>query len=201
MSDLLDEVRRYYTAKFEAHGAEPAGVDWNSRESQELRFRQFFRLFSTEAFSLLDYGCGYGALLSFLRSRGYDVRYTGFDLASSLIEHARMSHVDAQFTTVRTELEPHDYAVASGVFNVKQDAHVETWTKYVEETIADLARLGAKGFAFNMLTANSEPTKMRPDLYYADPLHAFELCRSWSRHVALLHDYGLWEFTIVVRRD
>ena len=58
-----------------------------------------------------------------------------------------------------------------------------------------------RGFAFNMLTSYSDPERMRDDLYYADPCALLRLCkRELSRHVALLHDYGLWEFTIVVRQ-
>ena len=42
---------------------------------------------------------------------------------------------------------------------------------------------------------------MRPDLYYADPCELFDRCkRRYSRNVALLHDYDLYEFTILVRK-
>ena len=42
---------------------------------------------------------------------------------------------------------------------------------------------------------------MRPDLHYADPLALFDRCkRRYARDVALLHDYGLWEFTLLVRK-
>ena len=38
-SDLLrGQARDYYEGKLRTHGATPAGVDWNSQESQELRF-------------------------------------------------------------------------------------------------------------------------------------------------------------------
>ena len=38
-------------------------------------------------------------------------------------------------------------------------------------------------------------------LYYADPGRLFDLCkRRYSRNIALLHDYGLYEFTILVRK-
>ena len=60
--------------------------------------------------------------------------------------------------------------------------------------------LGTKGFAFNMLTSYSDADKMRDDLYYGDPCELFDHCkRSYSRNVALLHDYGLYEFTMLVR--
>jgi hypothetical protein len=66
-------------------------------------------------------------------------------------------------------------------------------------TIADLASLGTRGFAFNALTAYSDADRQRPDLYYADPLELFGHCRTFSRFVALLHDYPLYEFTLLVR--
>jgi hypothetical protein len=53
-----------------------------------------------------------------------------------------------------------------------------------------------------MLTKYSDADRMRGDLYYGDPAFFFDHCkRSFSRNVALLHDYGLYEFTILVRPD
>jgi hypothetical protein len=98
-------------------------------------------------------------------------------------------------------LQPADYAVASGVFNVKQQAADDEWREYIWETVADLAVLGTRGFAFNALTSYSDADKRRPDLFYADPLEAFDRCkRTYSRFVTLLHDYPLYEFTLIVRR-
>jgi hypothetical protein len=64
-----------------------------------------------------------------------------------------------------------------------------------------MATLSRKGFAFNALSLYSDPEKRRPDLYYADPLALFDHCqRHFSRYVSLLHDYPLYEFTILVRK-
>jgi hypothetical protein len=42
---------------------------------------------------------------------------------------------------------------------------------------------------------------MRDDLYYADPLFFFDYCKTrFSRFVTLIHDYPLYEFTILVRK-
>jgi hypothetical protein len=42
---------------------------------------------------------------------------------------------------------------------------------------------------------------MRSDLHYADPGRLFDYCkRRFARNVALLHDYGLYEFTLLVRK-
>jgi len=77
----------------------------------------------------------------------------------------------------------------------------EVWLAYIHATLDTLDRLGERGFAFNILTSYSDAEKMRPDLYYANPSDLFDRCkRRYSRRVALLHDYPLYEFTILVRK-
>jgi SAM-dependent methyltransferase len=201
---IEEKVREYYEGKLRAHGATPSGVDWNSVESQELRFRQLARLWEDDASaSVLDYGCGYGALAGWLRSRGHTGSYTGFDLSVEMTSAARQQTsglAGCGFTADRAALTPADYAVASGVLNVKGTVADEDWHAYVLATIDDLASLGHQGFGFNVLTRDSDADRRRPDLYYADPIALFEHCRRYSRRVALLHDYPLYEFTVLVRR-
>jgi SAM-dependent methyltransferase len=202
---LREQARRYYETKLRTHGATPAGMDWNSAASQGLRFAQLARLWDGEPDAgVVDYGCGYAALATYLRARGHRGPYAGFDVSPEMVEAASL-HLDGTpgctVTTRRQDLAPLDYAVASGLLNVKQDADDAQWTAYVHATIADLAALGTRGFAFNALTLYSDPEKRRPDLYYADPLALFDHCkRTYSRLATLLHDYPLYEFTLIVRR-
>lgn len=204
---LLRSVDSYYSDKVIAHGATAAGVDWNSEESQELRFAQLLHVVdrAKRPYSLIDYGCGYGALVGALDRRGDTFAYVGFDVSAAMLAHARDALAgDGRCTIVDdpNALEPADYVVASGIFNVRLDNDADTWSAYVLDTIRTLDRLGERGFAFNMVTSYSDAHLMRSDLYYGDPCAYFDLCkRTFSRHVALLHDYGLWEFTIVVRKD
>ena len=52
-----------------------------------------------------------------------------------------------------------------------------------------------------MLSTYSDPDRRRDDLYYADPREMFDICsRRFSPRVSLLHDYPLYEFTIIVRK-
>jgi SAM-dependent methyltransferase len=203
--ELRGQARDYYEARLRAHGATPAGMDWNSAASQELRFAQLARLWDGEPeATIVDYGCGYGALATYVRDRGHRGPYAGFDVSPDMVDAARAHLADTPqclVTANRAEVAPLDYAVASGLLNVKQGAGEIEWQAYVRETIADLAALGTRGFAFNALTSYSDVDKRRPDLHYADPLALFDHCkRSYSRFVTLLHDYPLYEFTILVRR-
>lgn len=203
---LFTALDAYYAPRLAEHGASARGVDWNSTESQALRFEQLLRVRADRGpCSLLDFGCGYGALAHALVGDGDAVAYCGFDVSARMIELARAHNPDparCRFTTDPADLEPADYAVASGVFNLRLDAGEPEWEAYVLQTLDTLARLGRRGFAFNLLTSWSDADRMRPDLFYADPARFFDHCkRRYSRNVALLHDYGLYEWTMLVRTD
>ena len=54
-----------------------------------------------------------------------------------------------------------------------------------------------------MLTrySDEEYIEKRPELYYGDPCFFFDYCKKhFSRNVALLHDYEIYDFTILVRK-
>ena len=154
--------------------------------------------------SILDVGCGYGALLDYMRGRSLQLNYRGFDISEPMIATARARHAGvhgAVFSSDARTLQPATYAVASGIFNVKLSYTPEEWCEYVLETLAALDGWSTAGFAFNMLSTHSDPDLRRDDLFYADPGEFFDLCtRQFSPRVALLHDYPLFEFTVIVRK-
>jgi SAM-dependent methyltransferase len=199
----VNTVAKYYASKLAQHGATPAGVDWNSEESQRVRFDQFMELISDRQASVCDYGCGYGAFLGYLRARGHQGEYVGFDVADAMIREARTAHEAdhaARFTSVRDDVAVVDFTIASGIFNVRLTTPADEWRTYVDETIRDLASLSRRGFGFNVLSSYSDPERRRGDLHYADPREVFDQCMErWPRRVALVHDYDLYEFTVTVR--
>lgn len=206
IADPVDAVARYYAGKLAAHGATAAGVDWSSEASQRLRFEKLLEILGdARTFSLLDFGCGWGALLPVLDARGLRVAYTGLDASAEMVAAARArfgGRPDASFTAALEAGFSADYAVASGVFNVKLAASEERWTAHVHETLDALDAASRRGFAVNFLSLYSDPEKRRSDLYYADPLALFDRAkRRYAPRVALLHDYPLWEFTLLVRKE
>jgi SAM-dependent methyltransferase len=201
---ILPQVASYYASKLELHGATPQGVDWNGNDSHEHRHRQFLRLLEGNPdASVIDLGCGFGDFLRFLRAAGHQGRFIGYDIAAGMIEKARQLHGEGEDRQWRIGSEPEeaaDFAIASGIFNVKGDVPVATWIDYVNATLDVLARAGRSGFAFNILSLSSDPDRRRPNLYYADPAAMLGHCLSkYGRSIALLQDYGLYEFTLIVR--
>jgi SAM-dependent methyltransferase len=203
--DLLAEVASYYGARIGEFGETPRGVDWNGEAGQTLRFEQLCRVFQGAGpLSLCDLGCGYGALVDYLAARHPGVSYLGVDISGPMIEAARRRYQQQPETRFLQSSEPDtvcDYALASGIFNVRLTRSPAEWSAYVTDTIEVLHRSSRLGFAFNCLTSYSDADRMRADLHYADPCALFDLCkRRYARDVALLHDYGLYEFTILVKK-
>ena len=194
----------YYAEKLKAHGPTHRGVDWNSTESQELRFAQLLRICASEATpSLIDFGCGYGALVDYLEHARRPFDYCGYDASPAMIEAARVRHPKlpaSAFTSERSSIQRRDYTVASSVFNVKLDASAAAWRAYLHRELDAIAAMSRRGFAFNLLTGYSDPDRRRDDLFYEEPEEVFRYCmRRFSRAVALNHDYPLYEFTVLVR--
>jgi SAM-dependent methyltransferase len=205
-AELLIEVAEYYSSKLAQHGETPQGVDWNGEESQLLRFDQLSMVIDQPGgFSLNDLGCGYGALYDYLNSRYQNFAYNGCDISADMILAAKNRYANSPNVRLDVAAEPSeaaDYGIASGIFNVRLGISDDEWRSYLEATLDVIDHTSRFGFAFNCLTSYSDADKMRNYLYYADPRALFDLCkRRYSRNVALLHDYGLYEFTILVRKQ
>lgn len=208
MSDIpnYNAAKNYFEERLTTHGATARGVDWNSETAQELRFSQLGKVINpARPFSLLDYGSGYGALAGYLLRMGYPMeRYIGYDVLDSMVVKARevfASSPQCAFTSQFGDLIPVDYTIASGIFNLKLDTSFEQWTDYVVQELHKMNDLSQKGFSVNFLTKYSDKEYMRPHLYYADPCYLFDYCKThFSRNVALLHDYEVYDFTLIVRK-
>jgi SAM-dependent methyltransferase len=205
-NDLFTDISKYFTNTLAEHGETPRGVDWNGAESQTTRFRQLCRIIETnDPFSINDLGCGYGALYNFLTLTYKGFLYTGIDIAEDMIRSAKRLHSEkpnARFIVGSEPTDIADYSVASGIFNIHFDRSAEQWLSHIEANLDLLNQRSRRGFSFNCLTTYSDTDKMRDYLYYADPCRIFDLCKKrFSRNVALLHDYDLFEFTILVRKQ
>jgi len=206
LTEIYSAIEIYYTEKVLQFGATPRGVDWESGITQEVRFVQLLRICDfSESFSLNDVGCGYGALSSYLSKyhADTDIDYLGFDLSSDMVRRAaanRPGRSSIEFVVSHVSPRTADYSVASGIFNVKLDQATERWEAFVGKTLDDMRETSRRGFAVNFMAprANGQPTNA--GLYATLP-------GPWIRHcehelgstVELLGDYGLCEFTLLVR--
>jgi SAM-dependent methyltransferase len=204
---LHADVERYYTQKVLMYGATAPGVDWTCRPTQELRFVQLLKLCDFRLpFSLNDVGCGYGALLSFLakRHRGAKVDYLGTDLSQAMIDQVKPSRrpsIRSRFVVASSIPRVADYSVASGIFNVRLQQSTACWTLFVEQMLTAMHAASRLGFAVNFLAPVGSGMQDIPELYRTSPEVWMHYCeRQFNAKVELARDYGMCEFTLLVRR-
>jgi SAM-dependent methyltransferase len=206
---ILEAVIAHNNKQLLQHGNTPQGVGWNSDLSQIVRFDQVVKILSDETgpFSINDYGCGYGALLDYLASKYQYFEYRGYDVSPSILNNFReragslKTNLEYQLYDTKDLIES-DYTVASGVFGMKFGFDGSVWNSYIKDTLDRINAKSTKGFAFNMLTSYTDLPDLDSELYYADPCEIFDYCkRKFSRNVSLLHDYSLYDFTILVRKN
>lgn len=203
---MLAEIAQYYSDKLSEFGETPRGVDWNGEAGQTLRFAQLSKVIDLgTTFSINDLGCGYGALYDYFSQSDLSFGYTGIDVSEKMIVAAQRrakGKPNCRFVCAAQPDQVSDYGIASGIFNVRLGKADAEWKTYLLDYLDVLYQTSNKGFAFNCLTSYSDAEKMRDSLYYADPCEIFDICkRRYSRNVALLHDYDLYEFTILVTKQ
>lgn len=201
--DLKSKVSKYYGDKVNAFGPSPKGVDWKDETSQNLRFDNLLKIIGDERdFSLNDLGCGYGAIFMYRDMANRITKYYGYDICEDMLVHGRglISGGRADFINSDKITEEADYSVASGIFNVRVDTEEDVWKEFILDTLSNMDEKSLRGFSFNCLTSYVD---FKVDhLYYADPLFFFDFCKeNFSKYATLLHDYPLYEWTILVRKE
>ena len=204
LNTIIKDSTDYYEGKLKKYGPTSQGVDWKTKESQILRFKQLMQVVDIhdKVRSILDFGFGYGALLGYLNENFLDYDYTGYDSSKAMIKEAKKKYPNSKWIYNIDDLKKIDFLIASGVFNIKMSYSDTDWTDYISETLKQFYDLSSKGFSFNILTKYSDKEYMKNNLYYADLLLIFDWCKNnISKYVSLLHNYPLYEFTILVKKE
>lgn len=207
LDELLEQVEQYYSKKILTYGPTPLGVDWSCVPTQEMRFVQLLKVCVFDSpVRLNDIGCGYGALLAFLgkRQRKKKIDYLGVDLSPAMIAQAQKRWKKRTFTSFElasSGFRVADYAVASGIFNVKLTQSIALWEQMIAQTLDEMHATSLRGFAVNFLTPMPDGTPHIPELYSVPPEVWCSYCQqTLGAQVEVVTGYGLREYTLLVRK-
>ena len=206
-TDPFAALVAHYEACFARHGDTHRGVDWPNAEQASTRYRVMSELMREhEQTSVLDFGCGAGHFLDYLRASKYrDVAYSGLDLSPTFIELCRRKYpgvsfecIDAMQSGVRVPQA--DYIVLNGVFTERCGIAHDTMFEAMAALLAKLFPRARRGLAFNVMSTYVDWE--RADLFHVayDRISRFVVDRL-SRHHVIRADYGLFEYTVYVYKD
>ncbi|MBN1890401.1 MAG: class I SAM-dependent methyltransferase [Thermoflexales bacterium] len=179
-----DTLHTIYTG-LQSQACPASRVGYEDALQQALYFEILTAIGISPTASVLDVGCGHGDLYAYLSTRGYRGRYTGLDMMPHLIKEARQRFHGVEFRVgdiTAADLDPCDYALASGPFDYRTPNSLERWQLAIRRMF-ELARCG---IAWNGLVTV-------PEGYaglWAQPLPAvLELCAGLSPYYSLRCDY------------
>lgn len=199
----LSKIKELYDQNLDHYGIDPRSVGWPTPESQELRFNKLLSMVDTsQPFTLNELGCGYGELYKYTKKYNYPLSlYRGYDISKKMLD-AGASYIQSEKVTWIQGAKIDriaDYTTTSGIFNVKFDHQQVSWENYIKHTLKNMFDHSSKAISFNLLTKYVDFEA--ENLYYADPSYFFDFCKkNLSRYVTLLHDYPLYEWTIIIRK-
>lgn len=187
----LASIEEHYSNLLVIHGDSAAAVQWRDQITQERRFEILTQVGNLHNAKVLDFGCGTGHLLHFLRSQlHFNGEYVGYDLSHNMIAAARQKFPEARFEqrNILTEKlsEDFDYVLISGVFN---NIASDNWG-LMTTLLKQLFQHTKKGLAFNALSTYVD--YFDPHLFYVNPEEVFRFLKEYlSPCVTLRHDYQI----------
>lgn len=199
-SEEKEKAIQRYAERLRRLGPSTEALGWRNREQQQLRFDVLTSLTGVRSGeSVLDLGCGFGDLYDHFVARGLEVRYTGCDLSADVLAVARERHPGLSFEARDVIASPYrshsfDHVFISGIFNHVLIDNVG----FMQRALTAAFEACTTSVCANMTTDQVDYRDKH--LYYFNAENVLRFCRSLSRHVALRHDYPLYEFTVCVYR-
>ncbi|EQB39150.1 hypothetical protein M947_08295 [Sulfurimonas hongkongensis] len=140
---------RFYTSAIELHGVSAKGVNWNSSDSQNLRFKIILELLPSnlDGFSLADAGCGFGDFYLYAKKEGrLPKKYIAIDSIKEMVKITKeRTQTKAILADIcKDSLPSASYYICSGAMNTLElfETHLFIQNCYASSEI---------GFIFNIL--------------------------------------------------
>jgi SAM-dependent methyltransferase len=194
-----DAIIARYAKRYEQYGTDVQTLDVGQHyDAQHVVHASIGDLHGK---TLLDIGCGLGHYYAYLRSRGIDVDYIGYDFMPAFIEEDRKRYPEATFEVrdVTNDGIGHaaDYVVMCQVFNNKyEDTDNTEVVKAVVGQAFEAARIGV---SVDMIS--TYVNYRVPEMHYFSPEEMFAFGESLTPFVRLRHDYAPRHFTLFLYKD
>ncbi|MHC4844004.1 MAG: class I SAM-dependent methyltransferase [Planctomycetota bacterium] len=202
----LEKIKELYTKNLSSYGPTAKSVGWKDQKSHHIRFEKLTQVIDKknliQPVTVNDFGCGFGEMFKYidLIAKINLKKYYGYDISREMLEAATKYIKDGRAEWINSDIisQEADYSFVSGTFNVRFKEDDFSWRDLIVKKLQEISAKSKKGFAFNLLSTYVD--WMEPNLYYGDPFFFFDYCkRNFSPYVSLLHDYPLYEWTILVK--
>lgn len=202
-------LQLHYESCLENFGPTANGMDWPNLSDLKKRFKVLTSIADHDSTgsSLLDLGCGAGLLIDYLRENQIldSFNYYGVDISPKMVKAAEDLHPKNTFEVRDIITNPFpdnqfDYVVMNGVLTEKQNMTQAEMINFAQEILLSAFKSCRKGVAFNVMSSHVD--WKRDDLFHweLDKVVSF-LVKKCSRNIRIFMDYGLYEYTIHLKKQ
>ncbi len=146
--------KKFYTSAIELHGVSAKGVNWNSSDSQNLRFEIILELLppKLDEFTLADAGCGFGDFYLYAKEKNNLPKdYIAIDSIKEMVsitkERTQSKAILADIC--KDALPSASYYICSGAMNILESFETHLFMRNCYQS-------SKKGFIFNILYGEKE---------------------------------------------
>ncbi len=168
-----------YSNRYKKLGVSPRSLGWGCKEDQLERFRVIEEQCNLKGKTIMDIGCGFSDLLTYLNERKINVNYIGVDIVLDFINYSKKQFPKHQFfnlniMTRSKELQKADILISLGVSNFKLD-FIQNLDYQKEDFV-----------------------------YYHSPEKIFEFAMTLTNNVRIIHNYSpipQKEFMVILEKE
>lgn len=194
-----DRIAAYYDRLVDQFGYSPRALDGLHRDSLLLRYQALSEVLNFTGKRVLEVGCGFGDLGTFLKARYENLEYVGVDISLRMVEVGSQVHPDLDLRHKDIlhgpPSETFDVVLAQGIFYLLGD-DAERKMHLMIHTMFNLA---SEALAFCTLSTWASTQNHRE--FYADPLKTIAFCRQLTPRLVLRHDYLPNDFAVYLYRS
>lgn len=201
----VSQVALQYEAAYAEHGCSLNSL-FIPKGRQKERFDALTDAISSDGFSILDFGCGFAHLKSYLDSKFKDFRYHGADITESFIleNQARFDEkAQGTFQYIQHVADiqgQFDYVLSAGVFNLKYCADPILNRQFVLDTVKALFEKATIAMMIDFMPADVD--YQAPNAYHQDVMEIYQLFRqNLTRRLKLDLSYMPYEFCLTAFKD
>ncbi len=205
MSEDLSSVVDKYKQQFTLHGRSGTSL-FAPKDRNKVRFSAIEKNISygLNNWTLLDYGCGFGNLNSYLKSCRTDAfTYHGVDIVEEFINSNKNIEPEIDYKLICSYediKENYDYISIVGVFNMMYCNSIQVHKKIVQDTVKYLFSKCNKWISINFMT--DDVGYVQGDAYHQNPVEFYNYAyNNLSKRIILDQSYLPYEFTITIYKD
>ncbi len=197
-----------YSNRYKKLGVSPRSLGWGCKEDQLERFRVIEEQCNLKGKTIMDIGCGFSDLLTYLNERKINVNYIGVDIVLDFIKYSKKQFPKHQFfnlniMTRSKELPKADILISLGVINFKLD-FIQNFD-YSKLFITKAFELTKKILIVDFLSNYRTLDYQKEDfVYYHSPEKIFEFAMTLTNNVRIIHNYSpipQKEFMVILEKE